>query len=474
MHLKEVLKGNGFASWPKAISGSKPGDKSKILMEVGWHGLFGITVDVNPFKPGSHSLSMTVPLFKPLSEQAFRDLQKADRLIYKKFIYDIVKATNPYLQSVDVITTPIYDFELEIMKATTEDSRTTKINYVEMKLKDLDRNIPGLKWNDIIRHPFNFLKMRLADSQSVFVWRLTYYNLLAAYIKNTVNPEVLFNYLGWKFIVELLPFTRKTLYGLHSNFMRSVDPTFNQLPADETCVTDLMKNMGFILGRLYIRNYFKYEALSDVDELITYLKEAAAGIFTGKDWLDESTKAAAFQKVQQMLQLVGYPNWLISDAELERLYKHVPDISESMSYVSAMNITIRNNFLVNLEQIQKPADRKTIFPQSPAVINGEYLPHTNALVLYAGLLQTPFYEHQIPFSVKMGVIGWIAAHEITHGFDTLGSQYDWQGELKSWWTKQVEEKFKTKAHCFINQYSAITDPETKVQACGTYLLTRHI
>ncbi|XP_042145663.1 neprilysin-2-like [Ixodes scapularis] len=477
-NLKAVLKDSGFASWPKVVStASPPKNQYYVINEQGWNGLFGITVEVNYFNPSTHTIFMDVPRFEPLTEGAFRDLSNPKKALYKKFIEDITNLLYPeYRQRMRSIVDSIYNFEVELMKATTEDSRIDpKDNRKLTTLKEVEKLIGELPWKTILQHPFQAIRTALKDSQSVVVWRLGYYKSVSRLIRQT-TPEVLFNYLGWKRIVQLLPYTRLTLYTTYSSFMVSVDASFNKLSAQANCIRQLMKNMKFVFGDLYTSEYFKPEAVSDINEMITYLKESFTSLLEDrqKDWLDTSTRKAAIKKVQDMYQLIGYPNWIKNPRELEPLYQYLPLLSGSMSYVSLINMTLRNNFLANLKELPKTVDRRNVFLDDPATVNAEYIPYTNALVLYAGLLQSPFYQKDIPIAVKMGATGWTSAHEITHGLDTLGSQFDDTGKLHDWWSPVVRKKFESLANCFTNQYSAIRDTEAGMPLYGLRNLRENI
>ncbi|XP_042145763.1 neprilysin-1-like [Ixodes scapularis] len=476
--LKAVFKDSGFASWPKVVpTASLPKDNYRVINEQGWNGLFGISVEVNYFNPGTHTIFMDVPRFEPLREGAFRDLSNPKKALYKNFIEDITNLLYPgYRQRMRSIVDSIYNFEVELMKATTEDSRIDPKNNREMTtLKEVERLIGGLPWKRILQHQFEAIRTALKNSQSVVVWRLGYYKSVSRLISQT-KPEVLFNYLGWKRIVQFLPYTRLRLYTTYSQFMGSVDGSFNKLSAQANCIPQLMKNMKFVFGDLYTSEYFKPEAVSDINEMITYLKQSLTSLLQDpqKDWLDTSTRTAAIQKVQNMFQLIGYPNWIKKPEELELLYQYLPLVSDSMSYVSLINMTLRNNFLANLKELPKTVDRNKVFLEDPAAVNAAYIPHTNALALYAGLLQGPFYQRNIPIAVKMGATGWTSAHEITHGLDTLGSQFDATGKLHDWWSADVRKKFESQAHCFTNQYTAIKDKEADMPLYGLRNLRENI
>ncbi|KAM7290488.1 neprilysin-2-like [Ixodes scapularis] len=477
-NLKAVFKDSGFASWPKVdLTTSQPKKQYYVINEQGWNGLFGIFVEVNYFNPGTHAIFMDVPDFEPLTERAFRDLPKPKKALYKQFIVDITKILYPeYTTHISTIADSIYDLEDELMKATTDDSRIDpKNNRKITTLKEVEKLIGGLPWKRILQHPFEAIKTTLRDSQSVVVWRLKYYTIVSELISQK-TPEVLFNYLGWKRIVQLLPYTRSTLYSTYSQFMGSVDASFEKLSAQANCISHLMTNMKFVFGDLYTSAYFKLDVTADITEMITYLKESLINLLEEKqkNWLDSETRSAAIQKVSDMYQLIGYPNWIKEPSELQSLYQFLPLVSDTMSYVSLMNMTLRNNFYANLKQLSADVDRNNVFLDDPAMVNAAYIPHTNALVLYAGLLQSPFYQKNIPIAVKMGVTGSNSAHELTHGLDTLGSQFDATGKLHDWWSPDVRKKFESQAHCFVNQYTVIRDIEADMPLYGLRNLRENI
>ncbi|XP_040072167.1 neprilysin-11-like [Ixodes scapularis] len=477
-NLKAVLKDSGFASWPKVVStASPPRNQYNVINEQGWNGLFGIFVEENYFNPGTHTIFMDVPNFEPLTERAFRDLPRPKMELYKQFIVDIIKILYPELtKHIGAIAESIYDFELELMKATTEDSRIDpKDNRKLTTLKDVEKLIGGLPWKRILKHPFEAIKTSLRDSQSVIIWRLEYYKIVSRLISQK-SPEVLFNYLGWKRIVQLLSYTRSRLYTTYSQFMGSVDASFNKLSAQANCIRQLMKNMKYVFGDSYTSAYFKLDVTADISEIITYLKESLINLLEEreKNWLDTKTRSAAIKKVRDMYQIIGYPNWIKEPLELQSLYQFLPTVSDTMSYVSLMNMTLRNNFYANLKQLPATVVRNKVILQDPAIINAEYIPQTNALVLYAGLLQSPFYQKDIPIAVKMGATGWTSAHELTHGLDTLGSQFDATGKLHDWWSPEVRKRFTSLTHCFTNQYSAITDTEAGMPLYGLRNLRENI
>uniref|UniRef100_V5GL33 Putative peptidase family m13 includes neprilysin n=1 Tax=Ixodes ricinus TaxID=34613 RepID=V5GL33_IXORI len=260
-NLKAVFKDRGFASWPKvALTASKPKKQYYVINEQGWNGLFGISVEVNYFNPGTYAIFMDVPHFEPLTERAFRDLTDPQKALYKKFIVDITKILYPeYTPHIGPIADSIYNFELELMKAATEDSLIDpKDNRKMTTLKEVEKLIGGLPWKTILQHPFQAIRTTLRDTQSIVIWRLKYYKSVSRLISQK-TPEVLFNYLGWKQIVQLLPYTRSTLYTKYSQFMGSVDASFDKVSAQANCIRHLMKNMKFFFGDLYTSAYFKLD-----------------------------------------------------------------------------------------------------------------------------------------------------------------------------------------------------------------------
>jgi putative endopeptidase len=174
------------------------------------------------------------------------------------------------------------------------------------------------------------------------------------------------------------------------------------------------------------------------------LEKALAEDIEALDWMSPETRKQALGKLQAISNRIGYPD-------------HWRDYS-SLKIVrgEAVGNSLRANqfeFQRQLNKIGKPVD-KNDWPYPPSTVNASYNPLLNNITFPAGILQPPFYDNQADDAMNFGGIGAVIGHELTHGFDDQGSQFDPQGNLKDWWTAEDKRKFQQRTQCVADQYSA--------------------
>uniref|UniRef100_A0A6B0VEF9 Putative peptidase family m13 includes neprilysin and endothelin-converting enzyme i n=1 Tax=Ixodes ricinus TaxID=34613 RepID=A0A6B0VEF9_IXORI len=476
--IKNVMKKYNFGSWPSMKRQSRSRHVfTKILKESGWRGLFGITVDVNIFDPAKYTIDMNRPSWPhPLSDQAFRSLSKENEAKYRQYIGLVIETLDSRLRKhKEQLVTSIFDYEEDIAYAAPAASGGATLT----SLKEVNKQIsPEVDFKDLIKHLFSTskTKRKLDDSQSVVLWAQAYYKGVVSVIESN-EPHDLFNYLGWKFLSLLVKYSRSDLFSYYTSFLQSVDPSYKQpqRPFTSTCIRDLMDNMKYAFGRMYVTNYFKdTEVLKEIEDVTSSLDVALKKMVNKKQWLDDTTKTAALLKVERMLKMIGYPEWITKPSQVEALFIHVPLFKEKEAYVSMMTSIIINNMNINLEKISSTVNKEKEWHRDPADVNGEYIPQTNAIGVFAGLLQKPLYTHNIPVAVTMGTVGWFAGHELIHALDTHGCMYDSTGALKDWRTPEVCLAYQRLSECFSTQYSKIYDPEAEEQLSGVRTLGENI
>ena len=169
------------------------------------------------------------------------------------------------------------------------------------------------------------------------------------------------------------------------------------------------------------------------------------------DWMSDVTKAKALEKLGVVLKKIGYPdNW--------RDYTALK-VSADSSYVINAKQAVAFETVRNLNQIDKPVDR-TEWGMSPPTVNAYYNPLVNEIVFPAGILQPPNFDANADDAFNYGAIGMVIGHEITHGFDDEGRQFDAQGNLRDWWTADDAKKFNERAQKVVDQYNAYVAVDT--------------
>ena len=227
-----------------------------------------------------------------------------------------------------------------------------------------------------------------------------------------------------RFVNENFNFFGKALTGV-----KEIKPRWKRV------VTTVDGEIGEALGKLFVAEHFPPQAKERAIEMINNLKEALAEDIKSLDWMDEPTKQEALKKLAAFTVKVGYPDkW--RDYSLLKI--------DRGPYVS--NVLRADTFEVDrlLKKIGKPVDRSE-WGMTPPTVNAYYNPTMNEIVFPAGILQPPFFNANADDAINYGGIGAVIGHEMTHGFDDQGRQYDAEGNLRDWWSAASAEAYKKRA-----------------------------
>jgi putative endopeptidase len=201
---------------------------------------------------------------------------------------------------------------------------------------------------------------------------------------------------------------------------------------------------------LYVEKYFTPAAKQYMVTLVNNLKVTLGERIKNLDWMSDVTKARALKKLAAFRVKIGYPDKWETYAGL--------DVDRADYYGNLKRIAKwRYNF--NVSRLGKPVDRGR-FGMTPPTVNASYSPTNNEILFPAGILQFPFFDFTADDAVNYGGIGAVIGHEMTHGFDDQGRQYDADGTLRDWWTKDDANKFKSRADQVVNQYNGFTVLDT--------------
>jgi putative endopeptidase len=238
--------------------------------------------------------------------------------------------------------------------------------------------------------------------------------------------------LSSDFVNEDFNFNQTTLRGT-----KQIKPRWKRVIISED------GEIGEALGKLYAAEYFPPEAKARALELINNVKEALADRIKALEWMDEPTKKAALEKLAAFQVKIGYPEkW--RDYSTLRVDRGPFVLNE----LRAENFEAKRQ----LNKIGKPVDR-TEWGITPPTVNAYYNPKMNEIVFPAGILQPPFFYANADDAVNYGGIGAVIGHEMTHGFDDQGRQYDPVGNLRDWWSKQSADAYDQRRKAVVDQYS---------------------
>lgn len=212
------------------------------------------------------------------------------------------------------------------------------------------------------------------------------------------------------------------------------------------------------MGALYVRKFFNDKSKQHAIEIVENIRGSFIDMLQKVDWMDQRTKNAAIAKANSLIAHIAYPEELMNDTKLEEYYKDL-EMDDDQYLLNALRL---NQFKTRqiIEELNRPVDKNEWLTHStPAMTNAFYSALENSIQFPAGILQGQFLNEDRPNYINYGTIGQIIGHEITHGFDDLGRQFDQNGNLHDWWDPETKQKFLNKTKCIIDQYSNYTVPK---------------
>ncbi len=321
--------------------------------------------------------------------------------------------------------------ETRLAKAsmTRVQQRDPNAIYHKMSVKELQSMTPDFSWTKY------FDGIHLSDRGDVNVAQPDFVKEVNAMLK-TVPVADWKVYLRWHLIHDAAgylssPFVNESFrfYGKELNGTKELKPRWKRVLG----ATD--NNLGMALGQLYVAKYFPPEAKTRALEMVHNLIAALREHINDAVWMSDTTKKQALHKLDAFTVKIGYPDkW--------RDYSSL-DIDRGPYVLNAIRAS-EFDFRRTINKIGKPVDR-TEWGMTPPTVNAYYNPMMNEIVFPAGILQPPFFDFQADDAVNYGGMGSVIGHEMTHGFDDEGRQFDAEGNLKDWWTPTDKEQFKERA-----------------------------
>ena len=335
----------------------------------------------------------------------------------------------------------ILKLETEIAKShsTPVELRDPVKNYNKFGFADIQKQLPGIDLKDI------FKRMEV-KTDTVLVGQPKYYKALNTLLK-TQPIEI------WK-----TKFAFEALNGASTALSKGFrDANFDfygrvlngqKVPKErwKSMLSTVDNGVGELLGQVYVEKYFTPEAKKRMKDLVDNLQAVYKSRIEKLDWMSNATKEKALAKLGAFTKKIGYPDkW--------KKYGDI-DISKDAYYKNLQSIA-KHNYKEMVEKVDKPVDREE-WGMTPPTVNAYYNPSFNEIVFPAGILQFPFFDKNADDAINYGAIGAVIGHEMTHGFDDQGSQYDKDGNLKVWWTPEDAAKFKAKTQSVASQYDKYT------------------
>ena len=251
-------------------------------------------------------------------------------------------------------------------------------------------------------------------------------------------------YLRWHLITAAAPSLSSKFEVENFNFFgKTLEGRKEQLPRWRRCVSATDASLGEALGQVYVARTFTPESKARMQAMVNNLTAAFRDRLQKLDWMSEDTRKQAIAKLNAFGQKIGYPDKWIDYSTLT--------VSRD-SYLGNVFRSSEFDQIRDFNKINKPVDRKE-WGMTPPTVNAGYNPLNNDISFPAGILQAPFFNPDADDAINYGAIGAVIGHEITHGYDDSGAEFDASGNLKNWWTESDKKNFDSRADCGINQFS---------------------
>ncbi|RZK83176.1 MAG: M13 family peptidase [Pedobacter sp.] len=315
--------------------------------------------------------------------------------------------------------------------------------YNKFTVTEFSKTTPNINWADMMT------KFKVTGQDTVLVSAPKFFVSLDGMLKS-ISIADWKTYLEWNIL-------KGSASGLSSPFVNA-SFAFNQAQTGQKVQTPRWQRMsqltdgtlGELLGQLYVAKYFKPEAKARMTELISNLRKAFEIRIKNLEWMSNETKEKALAKLNAFVPKIGYP-------EKWRNYDGL--VVNRGTYFQNMRNAGVWGYNEMISQLGKPVD-KTRFGMTPPTVNAYYSPTMNEIVFPAGILQFPFFDPKADDAINYGGIGAVIGHEMSHGFDDQGSQYDKDGNLRNWWTAEDKAKFEERTKALASQFDAYTVLDT--------------
>lgn len=335
----------------------------------------------------------------------------------------------------------VMDIETRIAKASFSavEQRNPAANYHKMSLDELKKEIPGIDWDAFLNGIGVKGVTELSVSQVDPIKEVEK-------IINSLPVENQIAYMQWSLIDRAAGYLSDDLVAQNFDFYgKTLSGKQTNQPRWKRAVSTVNGVLGEAVGQMYVEKYFPAAAKERMVQLVKNLQTALGERIRNLEWMGDSTKIKAIEKLNSFYVKVGYPDkW--------RDYTGLN--IEKDSYWANVKRATEFELDYMLSKAGKPVDRDE-WGMTPQTVNAYYNPTTNEICFPAGILQYPFFDMNADDAFNYGAIGVVIGHEMTHGFDDQGRQFDKDGNLKDWWTAEDAKRFEERAQVMVNFFDTI-------------------
>ena len=378
---------------------------------------------------------------------------------YRAYINKLFTLAGSSPEQADAAVDAVMKIEKAIAEISygREDLRDSQKNYNKLAYEDFKKIESPLDWD------VYFESMGLAGLKELDAKQINFYKDMNKALQNTTVDEQKY-YLAFNLLSAAAPYLSDDFVDADFEFYGKVmSGKQEQQPRWKRSLNTVNGALGEAVGEMYVEKYFPASSKEKMLTLVGNLQTALSERINGLDWMSDTTKAKAQEKLAAFTVKIGYPDKWRDYSGLE--------IKDDSYWANVRRSNIFD-MAYQLADVDKPVD-KSRWHMNPQTVNAYYNPTTNEICFPAAILQPPFFNPDADDAVNYGAIGVVIGHEMTHGFDDQGRNYDKDGNLIDWWTAEDAVRFKERADKLVDQYDQIIVIDT-LHANGRFTLGENI
>lgn len=424
---------------------------------------FSISVDVK------NSTKRVIDLDQPSLGLSREYLNRgiSDKLVkaYYDYMVDIATLLGANRDRAEKELKESLEFEIKLANISLplEQRRNATSLYNPMTIAELEKKFPKIPW-------LRYINRLLAPHVEVGLDEITivsvpkYISELEVLLETTPK-RVQANYVMWRVAGASVSYLTDNLRRRQLAYVTTLSGKTERESRWKECTDTTSASLSIAVGALYIRKYFNEDSKANALEMVHDIRQQFRKTLTEVEWMDEETRNAALEKADAMASHIAYPQEMLDDDKLTKFYEGL-EMSPDQLMESVLNLTLFGTEYL-FGKLREPVNKTDwITHGRPAVVNAFYSSIENSIQFPAGILQGAFFSAQRPAYMNYGAIGFVIGHEITHGFDDQGRQFDKNGNLVEWWQEMTKQRYLERAKCIINQYSNYTVREVGLKLNG--------
>ncbi|KAM7362049.1 M13 family metallopeptidase neprilysin 2 isoform 2-T2 [Cochliomyia hominivorax] len=356
-----------------------------------------------------------------------------------------------------------FEMDLANISWPNEKRRNSNDLYNLRTIKQLQETYPYVQWLDYI----NALLpegLKVTEDEVINLSVPSFFEDLGKLLERT-NKRAIANYMMWRIHAFSVAFLSEEFRKRQLQYATALSGRQEQEARWKECVDIASGSLAISVGSLYVRKHFKQDSKAIALEMVNNIRNVFSQILDEVPWMDEMTKMEAKKKLHSMTTHIGYPDEMLDNEKLEEYYRKL-DIDPYKYFESFLKMNVFGTDY-SFNKLRLPVNKTDwIRHARPAVVNAFYSSIENSIQFPAGILQGHFFNGHRPKYMNYGAIGYVIGHEITHGFDDQGRQFDVDGNLIDWWQPDTQKAYLEKAKCIIEQYGNYTDRQTGLNLNG--------